>query len=167
LDWEFVPGLILQTATQYSVSTGNVKVVNKVKSYACGPYHAIVIIHTGQVLIKDGRIFVCGKNIVAQLGIPPRIFPQSILYSPLLLPQILINNKRVVCVYAGSYHSGCLTAQGELYVWGMNNNGQCALSNNSSSVLKHHTLVITKDGDVSYVSAPLNVNELIQKKKKK
>jgi uncharacterized protein (TIGR03118 family) len=76
------------------------------------------------LFLKDGQVFAAGENIVGQLGQGVSGFdiPAAI---PLTLPDGFAGE--IVSVSAGLVHGTFLTADGELYSWGLGNFGRLGL----------------------------------------
>ncbi|KAK2962772.1 hypothetical protein BLNAU_2205 [Blattamonas nauphoetae] len=101
---------------------------HKIVQVAAGAAHTLF-------LSQNGDVLVTGKNLVGQLGVTTSIVCSSQL-TPFKLPSLSFASSQpasqttVSCVYAGSYHSACLTSTGEVFLWGMNNNGQIGIRSN-------------------------------------
>lgn len=78
----------------------------------------------GLLLTSDGEVFSFGKQPWKEKanGIP----------SDVPLVEKALTGHRVICVAAGSYHSGAVTDSGMVYMWGENTAGQCAIANRPS-----------------------------------
>ncbi|KAM4697842.1 alsin [Rhinophrynus dorsalis] len=75
----------------------------------------------GLLLTTDGEVFSFGRQ-------PWRESLQAVPSEAPMLEKAL-HGERVVCVAAGSYHSGAVTETGMVYMWGENTAGQCAIPN--------------------------------------
>ncbi|KAM6563281.1 hypothetical protein CsatB_023279 [Cannabis sativa] len=84
------------------------------RAIACGGAHTLFLTETG-------RVYATGLNDFGQLGIS-----DDATYSaePLEVSGL---PKEIVRISAGYYHSGAITVDGELYMWGKNANGQLGL----------------------------------------
>lgn len=83
-------------------------------------------------LRKDGHIYRWGDDD----GLPT-------------VPEILLGNledKKVVQIACGGWHSMCLTSDGQVYSWGRNNNGQLGLGQGHS----HQQNPIIVSGDEGF-----------------
>jgi len=82
----------------------------------------IVDIAAGQdftlFLAKDGRMYACGAGDQGQTGLGSTL--ERCHVTPMLIPQ-LQNVRRMA---AGQFHSICCTADGEVYTFGLNREGQ-------------------------------------------
>ncbi|XP_022966333.1 PH, RCC1 and FYVE domains-containing protein 1 isoform X3 [Cucurbita maxima] len=83
------------------------------KDIACGGAHTLF-------LTESGRVYATGLNNFGQLGI---LEEQGYCTEPV---EVRIQ-KEAVHIAAGYNHSCVVTADGELYMWGMNSSGQLGL----------------------------------------
>ncbi|XP_034282767.1 RCC1 and BTB domain-containing protein 2 isoform X5 [Pantherophis guttatus] len=122
-------------------------------SYGSGPH---VVLAT-----TEGEVYAWGHNAYSQLGNGTT----SHSYIPCQISTNLVN-KKVIEVACGSHHSMVLTADGEVYVWGYNGNGQLGLGNGGNQPTPcriaalqgihvqriacgyAHTLVLTDEGHI-------------------
>ncbi|KAL0241552.1 hypothetical protein GEMRC1_006787 [Eukaryota sp. GEM-RC1] len=84
-----------------------------IKSIKCGYDHSVI-------LLKDGRVFVCGSYISGQLGI--LIITRSLELIEIDLPEPIKE------IEAGPYHTLALSESGVLYGFGYNAQNQLGLS---------------------------------------
>ncbi|XP_075036244.1 alsin [Mixophyes fleayi] len=108
----------------WQVGTANVA---PVRLYGLGAkivLQASLGINHGLLLTRDGEVFSYGKQ-------PWRENSQEVPCDTPLLEKAL-SGQRVICVAAGSYHSGAVTDSGMVYMWGENTAGQCAIANHPS-----------------------------------
>ncbi|XP_060970187.1 ultraviolet-B receptor UVR8 isoform X2 [Cannabis sativa] len=84
-------------------------------------YLRVVAHKLSPTLTETGRVYATGLNDFGQLGIS-----DDATYSaePLEVSGL---PKEIVRISAGYYHSGAITVDGELYMWGKNANGQLGL----------------------------------------
>ncbi|MEE6490137.1 hypothetical protein FKM82_015786 [Ascaphus truei] len=75
----------------------------------------------GILLTSEGDVFSFGKQ-------PWRESLQEAYTEGTVLEKALVG-QRVICVAAGSFHSGAVTENGMVYMWGENTAGQCAMAN--------------------------------------
>ncbi|KRY69715.1 X-linked retinitis pigmentosa GTPase regulator [Trichinella pseudospiralis] len=105
----------------------NVKLPTKIESLqncvevACGKNHTMV-------LASSGLVFSFGDGSYGQLGLGKATHQCS---SPTLIPN-LSNVKHISC---GETHSGCITADYKLFLWGDN---RCGKINNEDSVMNYY-----------------------------
>ena len=88
---------------------------------AAGGYHSLAI-------KADGSLWSCGSNLYGQLG-----NGQSSATGNAVLTRVGTDNTWVA-IAAGKYHSMALKADGSLWVWGRNDNGQLGLGNSVSPI---------------------------------
>lgn len=93
-------------------------------SVALLPYKGVdITAGEGHTLMISGekKLFACGRNDFGQLGTG-----DDITYNT---PQLVasLNEKRVIAVSAGQYHSLALCSDGSVYSWGRNDKGQLGL----------------------------------------
>ena len=81
------------------------------------------------VLKADGTVWAWGDNSFGQLGLGEADRVSSDVPRQITA----LNGKNVVMVYAGANHSGALTSDGRVYMWGSNSNGQLGASSLSSA----------------------------------
>lgn len=102
--------LLTQSSPPRLVQTLNdVKV--KALSVSCGRKHTLVL--------TDYGVYSFGSNAYGQLGLGPFVHE-----SP--YPQLIttFNNKKIIDVCAGQYHSMALTVNGQVFTWGWGIHGQ-------------------------------------------
>ncbi|KAM6590352.1 hypothetical protein CsatA_012957 [Cannabis sativa] len=98
------------------------------RAIACGGAHTLFLTETG-------RVYATGLNDFGQLGIS-----DDATYSaePLEVSGL---PKEIVRISAGYYHSGAITVDGELYMWGKNANGQLGLGKRAPKAVPFPTKV--------------------------
>jgi alpha-tubulin suppressor-like RCC1 family protein len=72
-------------------------------------------------LTTQGALFSFGKNVFGSLGLGGRIFAQA--------PEQIskLQNKKIISVACGFYHSLALSDIGDVYSWGRGFEGQLGL----------------------------------------
>ncbi len=91
--------------------------VNKID---CGQQHVIVI-------DDECNIYCWGWNNKGQCGVDVGVDGDDKIDVPVL--NELLSKKGVVDIRAGNQHSGCITKDGEYYVWGCNCENECCFEN--------------------------------------
>ena len=119
--------------------------------------------HSG-IITESGQVYTWGRNEHGQLGVHDKTDRNT----PTLIPQNEFNNMAVAQLAMGAHHTGAITENGVLYMWGWNCTYQlgCSLSKeieypytttkynlNNKKIIKIslgevHTGVITEDGDL-------------------
>uniref|UniRef100_A0A8C8FB91 Alsin n=1 Tax=Oncorhynchus tshawytscha TaxID=74940 RepID=A0A8C8FB91_ONCTS len=117
----------------YSVTPERVLLSRPVLQAALGTRHGVLLVEGGQVY-SFGE-FPWKQSQVLEVG-PLKPVLESAL-----------SGQRVVAVAAGSFHSGALTEDGGVHMWGENSFGQCGLS--SLTVVPNPTPVAVMDPDTS------------------
>uniref|UniRef100_A0A4W5N4T3 Alsin Rho guanine nucleotide exchange factor ALS2 n=1 Tax=Hucho hucho TaxID=62062 RepID=A0A4W5N4T3_9TELE len=117
----------------YSVTPERVLLTRPVLQAALGTRHGVLLVEGGQVY-SFGE-FPWKQSQVSEVG-PLKPVLESAL-----------SGQRVVAVAAGSFHSGALTEDGGVHMWGENSFGQCGLS--SLTVVPNPTPVAVLDPDTS------------------
>ncbi|XP_070969540.1 alsin-like isoform X1 [Oncorhynchus clarkii lewisi] len=117
----------------YSVTPERVLLSRPVLQAALGTRHGVLLVEGGQVY-SFGE-FPWKQSQVSEVG-PLKPVLESAL-----------SGQRVVAVAAGSFHSGALTEDGGVHMWGENSFGQCGLS--SLTVVPNPTPVAVMDPDTS------------------
>uniref|UniRef100_A0A8P4KG08 Alsin Rho guanine nucleotide exchange factor ALS2 b n=1 Tax=Dicentrarchus labrax TaxID=13489 RepID=A0A8P4KG08_DICLA len=92
----------------------------------------------GVLLVEGGQVYSFGELPWKQSQVPE---PEK----PTL--ESALSGQRVVAVAAGSFHSGAVTEDGGLHMWGDNGSGQCGLS--GLSTVPNPTPVAVVDSDTS------------------
>ena len=77
----------------------------KIAEIKCGKEHNVI-------RTVDGRLYSFGKNTFGSLGLGGKIFEPS----PKLIMKL--NNKKIISVACGFYHSLALSNIGDVYGWG-------------------------------------------------
>ena len=88
---------------------------SKIVSVAAGLRHASAI-------DESGRLFTWGSGRKGQLGRSDLGNPRTMIPVEVKVP--FDSNDQLMSVVCGAYHTGCLTKQGMVYVWGDNKHGQ-------------------------------------------
>uniref|UniRef100_A0A674E7C9 Alsin Rho guanine nucleotide exchange factor ALS2 n=1 Tax=Salmo trutta TaxID=8032 RepID=A0A674E7C9_SALTR len=117
----------------YSVTPERVLLSRPVLQAALGTRHGVLLVEGGQVY-SFGE-FPWKQSQVSEVG-PLKPVLESAL-----------SGQRVVAVAAGSFHSGAVTEDGGVHMWGENSFGQCGLS--SLTVVPNPTPVAVLDPDTS------------------
>ncbi|XP_025418053.1 X-linked retinitis pigmentosa GTPase regulator-like isoform X2 [Sipha flava] len=103
---------------------------DKVKHIACGRSHTIVS-------TDKNTVYGFGDNSEGQLGQPMIDVLNS--YDPIRVTQF---NDNIIQISAGSYHTAVLLENGDVYVWGSNNERQLGMDTiNDSANIKIPTIV--------------------------
>ncbi|OMJ65951.1 hypothetical protein SteCoe_37385 [Stentor coeruleus] len=131
----------------------------KVKQVACGDYHTLC-------LLEDGSVYTWGGTLHKKLGHRSNASRGS------NRPGVVSNlqNKRIIYVDCGDFHSVALGSDGKLYTWGGGgasfNNGQCGHGHTNDleeptlvSGLKHKEIVQVSCGGYHTLALSRN-NEL-------
>lgn len=110
-------------------------------------------------LDDSGKVFSWGKNEYGQLGLGHQS-QQLKLSTP---TEIKLTGKKVNHIFAGEDHAGCITEEGEAYLWGYGIDGRLGnkskMNMNTPTKLKlsnikkiscggHHTAILTREGDL-------------------
>jgi alpha-tubulin suppressor-like RCC1 family protein len=106
---------------------------------ACGRKHILA-------LMDGGFVLSWGVGYFGQLGHGDDSSWDSPRMVHSLEPRVL--GARVIKVVCGGSHSGCLTHNGRVYMWGLNKSGQCGLSNKTDSILEPKPLDMADIGQV-------------------
>ncbi|XP_045063859.1 alsin isoform X1 [Coregonus clupeaformis] len=117
----------------YSVTPERVLLSRPVLQAALGTRH-------GVLLVEGGQVYSLGELPWKQSQVSDVGPLKPILESAL-------SGQRVVVVAAGSFHSGAVTEDGGVHMWGENSSGQCGLS--SLAVVPNPTPVAVLDPDTS------------------
>ncbi|XP_056286802.1 alsin isoform X2 [Pseudoliparis swirei] len=120
----------------YSVTPERLLLPGPVLQVALGRRH-------GVLLVEGGQVYSFGELTWKQSQVPEPAKP--VLESAL-------SGQRVVAVAAGSFHSGAVTEDGGVHMWGDNASGQCGLS--GLSTVPNPTPVALVDADAA---PPLSV----------
>ncbi|CAK9319357.1 unnamed protein product [Citrullus colocynthis] len=104
------------------------------KDIACGGAHTLF-------LTESGRVYATGLNNFGQLGISDE---KDFCTEPV---EVRIQ-KEAVHISAGYNHSCVVTADGELFMWGVNSSGQLGLGKRSAKAVRLPTKVDSLDGIV-------------------
>eukprot|EP01084_Bolivina_argentea_P026977 50146_1 len=107
----FVPG---QRVKWRRIDTFKDKNITKIR---CGNFHSLFV----ECRDNDTMLWSCGSNICGQLGLGTM---HKINY--IMPPQIISSVRCVIIeVECGMYHNLMIDANGVIYSWGQNNEGQC------------------------------------------
>ncbi|XP_043097175.1 alsin isoform X2 [Puntigrus tetrazona] len=125
---------LLHTWRGYSYSTTPERVLlpRPVLQAALGARH-------GVLLVEGGQVYSFGELPWKQNQ------TSSVVTEPIL--EAVLNEQRVVFVAAGSAHSGVVTEDGGVHMWGENAHGQCGLS--GLSVIPNPTPVCVLDSEAT------------------
>lgn len=90
-----------------------------VTSVSCGISHCLA-------LTRDGKVWAWGDNTYGQLG---NGLDGEVRHSPVRVGYTAarggaLSDAVIIAISAGSYHSMALGSLGEVYIWGLNTNGQ-------------------------------------------
>uniref|UniRef100_A0A8C8FBW3 Alsin Rho guanine nucleotide exchange factor ALS2 b n=1 Tax=Oncorhynchus tshawytscha TaxID=74940 RepID=A0A8C8FBW3_ONCTS len=126
---------LLHTWKGYSCSVTPERVLlsRPVLQAALGTRHGVLLVEGGQVY-SFGE-FPWKQSQVSEVGPLKPVLESS------------LSGQRVVAVAAGSFHSGAVTEDGGVHMWGENSFGQCGLS--SLTVVSNPTPVAVLDPDTS------------------
>ncbi|XP_061463962.1 alsin isoform X2 [Rhineura floridana] len=103
----------------------------------------------GVLLTDDGEVYSFGK-------LPWRVeLEDAYINCPIL--EKALNGQHVVTVAAGSFHSGAVTEGGEVYMWGGNSAGQCAVAGQAS--VREPQPVCISDSEASH-PLPIRILQL-------
>mmetsp|Transcript_39205 Transcript_39205/g.122671 ORF Transcript_39205/g.122671 Transcript_39205/m.122671 type:complete len:407 (-) Transcript_39205:271-1491(-) len=102
----------------------------QVRRLAAGAKHCLA-------LLEGGYIASWGCGYFGQLGHREELSSHEPRLVERLKPEMLAD--RVVKVAAGAYHSGAITSQGRLIMWGLNRDGQCAQGHNQNTAAPEFT----------------------------
>ena len=80
-------------------------------------------------LDKTGKVYSCGANQSGQLGLGKsnEYRYQSTIFKPTLLPYFASNKIMIQKICSGYHHNLALDTENNVYSWGLNGHGQCAL----------------------------------------
>ena len=97
--------------------------------------------HTGAIT-EDGNLYMWGQNLNGQLGDGTTITKDKPTYVKIK------GNPQIIKVSCGGYHTGAITEDGSLYMWGFNRNGQVG---DGSTVNKSKPVLIKIKGNPRFV----------------
>ncbi|KAK2963383.1 putative ultraviolet-B receptor UVR8 [Blattamonas nauphoetae] len=81
-------------------------------------------------LSKEGHVFVAGDNGAGQLGLSKTVQQLDSVCVPTLIPPAAFDNVPIVTIGTGGDHSAVITAKGDCYVWGYNDENQLGFLKN-------------------------------------
>ena len=76
-------------------------------------------------------MFSFGSNCNGQLGVDDKLV--QISSAPLLVSQLKHSGVHAVQISCGGYHTGVLGDNGQVFMWGRNEKGQCGVTLSSKS----------------------------------
>lgn len=114
-------------------------------------YNKIATGNTHTLIISDGKVYSCGKNVSGELGLGENV---NDIYEFSQIPEL--NN--IIEVAAGSYHSLALDINGKVYSFGDNEYGQLGLGNKNSRQIP--TLIPNLPKIIS-ISAAVNISAIL------
>ncbi|XP_054479703.1 alsin isoform X2 [Anoplopoma fimbria] len=115
----------------YSVTPERLLLPGPVLQVALGTRH-------GVLLVEGGQVYSFGELPWKQSQVPEPAKPTL---------ESALSGQRVVAVAAGSFHSGAVTEDGGVHMWGDNASGQCGLS--GLSTVPNPTPVALVDADTT------------------
>ncbi|XP_019746352.1 alsin isoform X2 [Hippocampus comes] len=121
----------------YSVAPEKLLLPHSVLQVALGRNH-------GALLVEGGQVFTFGHCPWKQSQVAEFVAPTL---------ESALSGQRVVAVAAGSFHSGAVTEDGGVHMWGDNTDGQCGLSGLSS--VPNPTPIALADSDTSLSTVPV------------
>eukprot|EP01035_Chromulina_nebulosa_P020662 gene20662-26789_t len=106
-------------------------------SISCGKKHILA-------LMEGGFVLSWGNGYFGQLGHND----DSTLDNPKLIhglePRVI--GSRVISVNCGGSHSGALTENGRVFMWGLNKSGQCGINPKTETVLEPRLVDLSSSG---------------------
>jgi RCC1 and BTB domain-containing protein len=108
------------TTTQSNVFNKIDGLINKsINDISCGHLHSIV-------LLQNGEVYAFGYNLSGELGVAN--------FTNQLIPTLVngSNNKNIIVISCGTYHSLALTESKQIYSWGYNNVNQLGDGTNAN-----------------------------------
>uniref|UniRef100_A0A3Q2Y761 Alsin Rho guanine nucleotide exchange factor ALS2 n=1 Tax=Hippocampus comes TaxID=109280 RepID=A0A3Q2Y761_HIPCM len=120
----------------YSVAPEKLLLPHSVLQVALGRNHG--------ALLVEGQVFTFGHCPWKQSQVAEFVAPTL---------ESALSGQRVVAVAAGSFHSGAVTEDGGVHMWGDNTDGQCGLSGLSS--VPNPTPIALADSDTSLSTVPV------------
>lgn len=104
-----------QTVGRYVFEPTEVSLPSPVVDIAAGEFHAVCA-------DADGRVWSWGMGSDGQIGSGAKLLHNT---SPVLVSeQTALANEKVIQVSAGGGHSGAVTTQGKIFLWGRGRGGQ-------------------------------------------
>uniref|UniRef100_A0A8D0KN05 Alsin Rho guanine nucleotide exchange factor ALS2 n=1 Tax=Salvator merianae TaxID=96440 RepID=A0A8D0KN05_SALMN len=100
-------------------------------------------VNHGVLLSDGGEVYSFGK-------LPWRVGLENVSINCPILEKAL-SKQHVITVAAGSFHSGAVTEDGEVYMWGENSAGQCAVANQTT--VPEPKLISISDSEASHISS--------------
>ena len=95
--------------------------INKID---CGQQHVVVI--------GDGDIYCWGWNGKGQCGVGSN--GDDVIKIPIMID--VLSKKDVVDIRVGNQHSGCITKDGEYWIWGCNCQNECCIKDSENEMTK-------------------------------
>ncbi|KAI9144330.1 regulator of chromosome condensation 1/beta-lactamase-inhibitor protein II [Paraphysoderma sedebokerense] len=148
----FFPGIEIQPIAVLFFPLGHMTIVD----VACGTDHVLA-------LNSYGEVYTWGVGGQGQLG--RRTVPRREMITSLVPDRLDL--KRITKIGTGAYHSFAIDVDGDAYVWGLNNYGQCAVDGPSVMPIEprilalpagtrivditggeHHSIALTDKGQV-------------------
>jgi alpha-tubulin suppressor-like RCC1 family protein len=118
-----------------------------------GMHHSLGILATGDFVSW-------GSNKYGQLGAEVDSYIASYIFEPLTICNVAlpreISSVRILCISAGVWHSACVTETGQVYAWGLGDEGQLGINPNSILFSTNY------ETNERYVSKPTLVETLIE-----
>lgn len=96
------------------------------------------------IIKTDGSLWMCGSNLTMQIGndgagdrhVQYSLYPETFDYYAQTTPIKILDN--VTCVSVGYNHTAAVTADGSLWMWGQNDEGQLGFSGGNTTVKRSY-----------------------------